>query len=182
MNLFTDTANLISGLSAIAAWLAALFAYWSYRASKRTLALAEKERAAKDSNITAYLADSFRVINTESSEVRYIFSIAYSNKSENIDSISEIHLNTYYINADGNKNHLISTIDEDGDRWLIGTARSNSMPIIIQPRTTITGWFVFSVPKVARDSKQITKYKIVARNSMGQEAEVESYILRDIKI
>lgn len=56
---------LIAGFVAIAAWLAALFAYRSYRVSMRALELAEQQNDSLKTNITAYLADSFRSYNSE---------------------------------------------------------------------------------------------------------------------
>jgi hypothetical protein len=177
-----DPELLVAVLAVSAAWVAALFAYRSFKVTKRALELAESESAAKKSNITAYLADSFRVVQQESGDSRYVFSIAYSNKSETNDSITEIQLETFYVNSANRLNHLISAHEPSSDQWLVGSAKPAILPINIPARSAMTNWFVFGIPAVAEDAKQIKKYRVVARNSIGQEAVVESYILRKIGI
>ena len=85
----------IVGLAAIAAWIAALFAYKSYQVSKQALELKEIQIDSLGSNISAYLADSFRAYDSALKEGKFIFSIAYANKSEALDSITEISLETF---------------------------------------------------------------------------------------
>lgn len=176
-----DSEIIVAGFSAIAAWMAALFAYRSYRVSKRALELAEQKNDSLKTNIAAYLADSFRSYNSELKKGKYIFSIAYTNKSDAPDSIIEVSLETYYVNSQDRVSHLISAHEENSGEWLSGNAKPVSLPSIIQPRSSVTGWFVFGVPSIAEDSKRIEKYRVVARNGNGEEIVVESYILREIK-
>ena len=56
---------IIAGFAAIAAWIAAVFAYGSYRVSKRALELAELQNDSLKTNISAYLADSFRAYSSK---------------------------------------------------------------------------------------------------------------------
>lgn len=176
-----DSEIVIAGFAAIAAWLAALFAYRSYRVSKRALELAEQQNNSLKTNIAAYLADSFRSYNSDLKKGKYIFSIAYTNRSDAPDSIIEVSLETFYVNAQNRVSHLISAHEEGSGEWLSGNAKPASLPIIIQPRSSVTGWFVFGVPPIAQDSKRIEKYRVVAKNGNGEEIAVESYILREIK-
>ena len=171
----------IAGIAAAAAWVAAMFAYRSYRVSKRALELAESQNEALKTNISAYLSDSFRAYDPVRKEGKYIFSIAYSNKSEANDSITEVSLETFYVNSKGRISHLISEHEQNSQKWLSGEAKPASLPIIIPPRSSATNWFVFGVPAVAEGSKRIEKYRVVARNGYGEEVAVESYILREIE-
>ncbi|WP_041366649.1 hypothetical protein [Methylophaga frappieri] len=172
---------IIAGFAAVAAWIAALFAFRSYRVSKRALELAELQNDSLRSNISAYLADSFRAYNSALREGKYIFSIAYANKSEASDSITEISLETFYVNSKDRVGHLISAHEENAEKWLSGGAKPASLPIVIQPRSSVTGWFVFGIPPIAEGSKRVEKYRVVARNANGEEVSVESYILREMK-
>lgn len=68
-----DSNSLVAGSAAIAAWLATLFAYRSYLVSKKALLLAESENDARKSNITAYLADSFKVYDHKEKSISIYF-------------------------------------------------------------------------------------------------------------
>lgn len=149
--------------------------------SKRALELAELQNDSLKTNIAAYLADSFRSYNAESKKGKYIFSIAYTNRSDALDSIIDVSLQTFYVNSQDRVGHLISVHEENSGEWLSGNAKPASFPIIIQPRSSITGWFIFGVSPTAEDSKRIDRYRVIARNGNGEEIAVESYILREIK-
>lgn len=172
---------LIACLAAIAAWFAALFAYWSYRVSRHALDLAELQHEATKTNFTAYLADSFRANNRKTKQGKYIFSIAYSNRSEANDSIAEVYLETFYVNSNNRVSHIITAHEEGSDDWLTGEARTVKLPIAIAARSSVTGWFVFSVPQAAEEAQRIEKYRVVAKNGLGEEISVESFILREIE-
>ena len=179
-DLIIEPQSIVAGLAAIAAWLAALFAYKTYSVSKKAPELTETERNDRKSNITAYISDSFVLYENHTKQRKYIFSIAYSNKSEKNDSVTEVLLETFYVNSKDRVNHLITTHEQDAGEWLAGNAKPAKLPINIQARSSVTNWFVFSVPPVAQNSKRIQKYRVVARNSHGAEASVESYLLKEI--
>ncbi len=172
---------IIACIAAVAAWIAAIFAYRSYIVSKRALELAESENYAKKSNIAAYLADSFKVYDPNKKQGKYVFSIAYSNKSEANDSISLVRLETFYVNSSHRVNHMITAHEQDSQKWLSGNAKPAKLPINIKSRSSVTSWFVFGVPSVAEEAQRIEKYRVVAKNAIGEEATVESYILREIE-
>jgi len=176
-----DSNTLVAGSAAIAAWLATLFSYRSYIVSKKALLLAESENDARKSNITAYLADSFKVYGHKEKQHKYIFSITYANKSEANDSITEVFLETHYVNSRNRVSYLISPHEEDSSNILSGKAQPAKLPINIQARSSITNWFVFSIPTVVKEAKKINKYRVIARNSNSVEVFVESYILREIE-
>lgn len=181
LDLPVELESIIASLAAIAAWVAALFAYNSYRVSKRALELAESQNDASKTNISAYLADSFRAYDSNEKKGKYIFSIAYSNKSESNDSITEVNLETFYVNSSNRISHLITAHEQGSGKWLSGEAKPAKLPINIQARSSVTSWFVFGVPLVAEEAQRIEKYRVVARNGKGEEVSVESYILREIE-
>jgi hypothetical protein len=176
-----DSNSLVAGSAAIAAWFATLFSYRSYIVSKKALLLAESENDARKSNITAYRADSFKIYDYKEKQHKYIFSIAYANKSEANDSITEVFLETHYVNSRNRVSYLISPHDEGSSHCLSGEAQPAKLPINIQARSSITNWFVFSIPTVVKEAKKTNKYRVVARNNSGEEVFVEAYILREIE-
>lgn len=180
-NLPLDTNTIITALAAIAAWIAALFAYRSHNVSLRALELSELESHAKKSNLSGYLADAFRVYDRNKKQIKYVFSIAHSNKSETTDSITEVYLETFYVNSRNRVNHLITSHEPESGKWLTGNATPAELPININPRSSITSWFVFSIPSIINNAKKIEKYRVVAKNSIGEQTSVESYILREVE-
>lgn len=173
--------SILTGLAAIAAWVAALVAYRSYRVSKKALELSELESNAKKSNIAVYLADSFRIYDRKRKQGKYIFSIAYSNKSDSDDAITEVDLETFYITSGNRVNHLICSHEQDTSEWLSGDAKPAKLPLNIQARSSVTSWFVFGTLSITEKAQRIEKYRVVARNGKGQEVAVESFILREIE-
>lgn len=77
--------------------------------------------------------------------------------------------------------YLISPHEEDSSNSLSGAAQPAKLPINIQARSSITNWFVFSIPTVVKEAKKINKYRVIGRNSNGIAVFVESYILREIE-
>ena len=180
MEISSDYQMVIVSLASIAAWIAALFAYWSYRVSKKALELSESENNAKKTNIAAYLANAFRIYDDSKNQGKYIFSIAYSNRADADDAITEIFLEIYYVNSRNRVSYLISTHEENSSDWLSGKAKAARLPLNIKARSSVTSWFVFGTLAIAEKAQRIEKYKVVARNGRGEEIALESYILREI--
>lgn len=171
--------SIVAGLAAIAAWLAALFAYKTYCISKKSLELVQLERTEGETNICAYLVDSFVKYDDKTNEKKHIFLIEYSNKSEKFDSVTQVFLETYYVNSENRVSSLISNSEQETEKWLENNEVSSKLPIDIQPRSAVTNWFVFSVSPIALQSTRIQKYCVIAKNSKGIVATLESYILRE---
>ncbi len=171
--------SIVAGLAAIAAWLAALFAYKTYCISKKSLDLVQLERTEGETNICAYLVDSFVKYDDKTNEKKHIFLIEYSNKSEKFDSVTQVFLETYYVNSENRVSSLISNSEQETEKWLENNEVSSKLPIDIQPRSAVTNWFVFSVSPIALQSTRIQKYCVIAKNSKGIVATLESYILRE---
>lgn len=172
--------SIVAGLAAIAAWIAALFTYKTYSVSKRSLKLVELERTENETNIGAYLIDSFINHDIHKNERKYIFSIEFSNKSEKVDSVTEVALETYYVNSKNRVCHLTSQHEQEAENWLNENKISAKLPIVIQPRSAVTNWFVFNVSPIALQSNRIKKYRVVAKNSKGLIATLESYLLKEV--
>jgi len=171
--------TIVAGLAAIAAWVAALFAYKTYCVSKKSLELVELERVEGLTNIGAYLVDSFINYDIKTNERKYVFLIEFSNKSEKADSVTQICLETYYENSENRVSSLISQLEQEANNWLATNETSAQLPIEIQPRSAVTNWFVFSVSPIVLQSQKIKKYRIIAKNSNGIVAALESYIMKE---
>ena len=174
-----ETETLIASASAIAALLASLFAYKSYLVSKKTMKLQESEHKSKSSNLAVYLDQAYKTRDVKSGNTIASFCLAYSNKSESIDSISQVYLETHYINDSGKSCSLIDNHrDEHIEKSISG--KPAKLPIALEPRTTKTNWFVFKVPELAVKSNRIEKYSITGMNGKGNKVSIDSYILQEI--
>ncbi|MFK0570879.1 hypothetical protein [Endozoicomonas sp.] len=169
----------ISAASAIAALMASAFAYKSYLLTKKTISIQENEYLARKANISPYLENSYKVRDKENGQFWIFFCVAYSNKSESIDSISQVYLETHYINDSGQNSFLISNHEEKEEKWSIDKEHTK-LPLMLQPRTTVSSWYTFKIPKIATETNRIQKYRIVALNGTGHRVLVESYILQEI--
>lgn len=172
---------IITGLVAVATCVAALFTYRNHLVSKRALGISEQQHDFLKANISAYLADSFRSYNSDLKQEKYIFSIAYTNKSHVPDCIVEVVLEVFYTNSQNRVSSLSSRHEINSGHWLSGGAQPALVPMVLPPRASVTGWFVFEMNPIAGGYGSVKKYRVVARNSIGEEVGVQSYILREIK-
>ena len=173
-----STELVIAASSAIAALLAAAFAYKSYQIAKKSTAMHEAEHFSKMTKISGYLENSYKEKNINKDQHLAAFCIKFSNKSESTDSISDIYMETHYINKSDRLSKIQVNCDAIIERYN-DQEIATKLPIALPPRTTTMHWFTFKIPSVATQSKRIQKYVICASNGKDDKVTVESYILQE---
>lgn len=166
-------------VSAVAAVISALMAWHSAATARSALKLAEIDHREKHDSLKAYLIDGTCWQN-EQAEDYVAFACSFTNSANAPNTIVRIDLVVHAYNGEGNLSHAIldPIIQETPPLWDLKTL---SVPINLEPRSTVSGWISFKMPKHLVTSRRVDKYEIASVTSLGERAVVESYLLRRLK-
>jgi len=168
--------NLVAAVfSAVATGFAAWAAISSANSAKRALKIAEIAHEEAHQEIKVYLINSFKI---EHNQNRYAaFNVSYMNTSTSSNTLSKIELNiSYHDDKDERKNSynvILNSSDEKlYDYDLI------KIPVNLAPRSTISGWINFKLPKLLTD-KNIDVYNLISISANNEKIQLETTILNE---
>ena len=171
----------VAVVSALGALVAAVFAWVSARAAKRSLELAEKQDQRRTPRLVLYLIDGYcqRIGST-----RFLaFSVSVSNHSDIDNSVAQIELQVSYTTAAPTKGFCMA-VKVPHRSALADRIRHNatilSPPLRIDAHQTIAGWVLFEVGDVLIGNGKIDDYAILVSDSHGQACRVEQAIVREL--
>ncbi|MCK7598086.1 hypothetical protein M0G74_12460 [Microbulbifer sp. CAU 1566] len=173
-----DVSDIVAIIAAVISLLALVMAILSYRVSRRALRISEQEFAEKKLPLKEYLIDSFRF---DDGERRFIaFSLRFSNVSASSRTLSTFDLEVHL--ADGQKifcspyNYILPNHLLFGQEML-------GVPLNISPKTVVSGWVVFAIPRKAFGFSAIEKYKVSAKTDDNFDVSMEVFLVRycDVK-
>lgn len=167
---------IIAFVSCLAAVLSALLAWRSGATAKRALKLAEADHREKHDSLKVYLIDGTCWQNDQCDD--YVaFACSFTNGANAPNTVVRIDLNVYAYDEEGTLSQAILQPLGQGSPSL-WDLKPLLVPINLEPRSTISGWVTFKVPKHLIMKKRIDKYEIASVTSLGERAIVESYLLR----
>lgn len=173
------TETIISLVSCLAAVLSALVAWHSAATAKRALRLAETDHREKHDNLKVYLIDG-ACWRDEQSEDYVAFACSFTNSANAPNTVLRLELVTHAYDEEGNLSQaILPPIAQDAP--LLWGLKPLELPINLEPRSTVSGWISFKVPKHLINNKRIDKYEIAAVTSLGERVVVESYLLRRLR-
>jgi hypothetical protein len=163
-----DVATTTAVLSALAAVVAAWFAYESARAAKRTNLLAEREHAARSPSLDLYLIRG-AIHRLRASDLRvYDLLLRVTNRSDAAIAVTELLLEVEYSRRGERMSRLQVRSDADAAALLANVSfEPFRAPMLLEPRESREGAGVFSVPCSLLDDMQIDRYHIVAVDTNG---------------
>jgi hypothetical protein len=173
----TDTT--IAIVSCLAAVISALMAWHSSATAKRALKLAESDHREKHDALKVYLIDGACWRNDQAED--YVaFACSFTNSANAPNTVIRIDLITHAYDENGNVSQAIldPIVQEAPLLWDLKTL---CVPINLEPRSTVSGWISFKVPKHLINKKRIDKYELASVTSLGERAIVESYLLRRLQ-
>lgn len=178
--MINDPAVWIAITSAVAAWLAVLFAYRSNKIAKRALALSEQQDRARAPDLVLYLIDGFVIIKEKDDPRIYAFSLSISNRSDNDNAIHRLELRiSFRRRADHPSSNLF--FQHDNTLADLPGAAPFSIPQDIGAHKTIAGWATFEVDGDKVLSSDIEEYDIYILDSYGVETRVKPIIVQEIE-
>lgn len=165
--------------SCLAAIMSALMAWHSAATAKIALKLAETDHREKHDILKVYLIDG-ACWQSDLAENYVAFACAFTNSANAPNTVVRIDLIVHAYDEEGNlsKAVLHPIAQETPSLWDLKTL---SVPINLEPRSTVSGWISFKVPKHLINKKKIDKYELASVTSLGERAIVESYLLRRLR-
>jgi len=151
----------------------------SYLTARKALKITEKEHQDKNLGITPYLVDAFKWVAPDTKKLIF-FAVTYTNKSSSPNTLSKTDLIIEYY-SDNNEIHT-AKIDPaffEYDEMPINSAEVISLPVNLNPKSTISGWLSFHLNSFLGE-KLIKSYKLVSTTSDNKDVTLTHNILREI--
>lgn len=170
----------VAVVSAVAAWVAALFAYLSARTSKRSLQLAEMQDKRRKPELIPYLSIAYYKPAPSDKYSVYAFSISICNPSDIDNAIAFLELQVSYTLPEG----TIMTLKVPHDPKLSINFNDIehvhfTIPNPIGAHQTIAGWVFFNIDNTLITDFDIDSYKLVITDSHDVSCHLEPIIVRE---
>ena len=179
--MLNDLSVWVSIVSALAAWVAAIFAYRSNLIAKRSLTLAEEQAKDRRPHLVPYLVDGFVRSFTDWKNSLYAFSVSLGNRSDADNALANIELKLVYYKP----NQPITTLLLPHDPGLRSRLGAGDTVAITRPQNigahqTIAGWVFFELDELLLDGVLIDSYEIRFTDSHGLQSKLEPIIIREV--
>ncbi len=176
----TWTVELIVAVaSAVAAIIAAVYAWRSARIAGKALELAQHDHQERHADLKTYLIDGV-TWDEDEGESMVAFACSISNTASAPFSIATIDLHLHAIAKDNTSTRVVlapTTVDGPS----IWELKPLIAPLNLDARATASGWIGFKLPKRVVDAMKVDKYEVVFQCSTGERSSVEQYLLKRIQ-
>jgi hypothetical protein len=179
----TDFLKWMPFAAAIAAWVAAIFAYLTDRRSSRVLRLAELQEERRRAGLVLYLMRGY-VRRTDENRI-YAFLLSVSNPSDSNNAIAQIDLRIGYRTS---SNYLaavdIPTSSQNDDMFGKTMEGYNNscleIPISVNAHHTAVGWVFFQTKRALFKDCSIDTYTIIATDSHREQSSIETSLVHEL--
>ena len=175
----TDFLKWMPFVAAVAAWVAAIFAYLTARRSGRALRLDEQREARRRPVLFLYLSKGYL---RRSDEHRlYMFLLSVSNPSDSNNAVAQIHLRIKYRTA----SNFLAAVDvpavlQDDEIFRGDNHVHLEIPTRVDAHHTVAGWVFFRVKKELLEDCNVDIYVIVATDSHGERVSIETVLVQEL--
>ncbi len=164
--------------AAVAAWVAAIFAYLTARRAGRALRLAEQQEERRRPILALYIQGAY--LRRVDEDRIYMFLLSVSNPSDSNNAIARIDLRIEYRTA----SNFLAAVDvpsvSQDDEMFGGDSHSRlEIPIRVDAHHTVAGWVFFRVKKALLEDCTVDTYVIVATDSHGGRASIETALVQE---
>lgn len=162
--------------AALAAWVAAIFAYLTARRSGRALRLAEQQEARRQPLLVLYLHEGhFRRV--EEGRM-FMFLVSVSNPSDSDNAISRIDLRIEYRTA----SHYLAAVDVQSCSTHCKTSGLEDKAALgisnrIDAHQTVAGRIFFQLNDALLENCSVDRYVIVVTDTQGRRESVETALV-----
>lgn len=170
--------TLIAIGAAIAAIFSAFYAYRSADIAKRALKLSEADFREKHDSLMPYLIDA---VTWKPSDSRMAsFACSFTNGATAPNTLIRIDLIIHVYDKQGVPSEIIlnPNIGETPQQWNLTPL---PIPLNLQPRSTVSGWINFRLPKNLYEEWRVDRYQILAVTSAGDRETIDVYLLKAIE-
>lgn len=174
----TDFLKWMPFAAAVAAWVAATFAYLTARRSGRALRLAEQQEARRQPVLVLYLLRGY--LRRANEERIYAFLLSVSNPSDSNNAIAQIDLRIEYRTASNFFAAVdVPTVSQDDEMFGGDNHARLEIPIHVDAHHTVAGWVFFRVQRALLEDRSVDTYVIVATDSHGERVSIETALLQE---
>ncbi|WP_162175052.1 hypothetical protein [Paraburkholderia mimosarum] len=125
-----------------------------------------------------YLIDA---VTWKSSDSRMAsFACSFTNGATTPNTLMRIDLVIHVYDKQGTPSEIILN-PTTGDKPAPWNLTPLPIPLNLQPRSTISGWISFKLPKNLHDGRRIDRYQILAVTSTGERTTLDVYLLKTIE-
>ncbi|MEU0521593.1 hypothetical protein [Streptosporangium sp. NPDC006007] len=173
---FTKPESLFAFTSALAAWVAMIFAWSSAHSARKQLKLLRKQEERKGAPLLGRINESYYKIKDNS--YRYMFALYIINPSETENSLTRAELWVSYSKTDGSS-HVAKILNDKKVDYgeSVPDEEIISVPATIGIRDAIYGKIFFSFPEDFLKGCSIQKHTIVLEDGIGATSEIPSIII-----
>jgi hypothetical protein len=167
-----DSSVIVTIASVIAAWVAALFAYGSFRVAKRQTQIAEDADRRRHPHLALYLANGS--VEADPDRRMYGFVLSISNRSEAENSLFRIELEV--VLREGESLPLTTLRFVHDASLLLDKVPPEDvlkLPLSLRPHEVKSGWLAFLVPQTLISDAEIVRHVIVTADASGSETTLD---------
>lgn len=177
-DLSTDFLKWTSFAAAVAAWIAAVFAYLTARRSGRALRIAEQQEARRRPLLVLYLHSGY--LRRTDKERVYAFMLSVSNPSDSNNAIARIDLRIEY-RAPSNFLAAVDVPATSQDDVMFGGDNHSHLetPIHIDAHHTVAGWVFFRVKRALLEDCSVDNFVILTTDSHGERVSIETALVQE---
>jgi hypothetical protein len=168
-----------SVVSAVAACLALVVAVYSGFTSHRALGIAQRDENRRRPLLVLYLVNGY-MTRGEGSRF-YAFLLSVSNPSDSDNSVARLDLRIDYRTPNGHLAAFEVPLEDPNTSPLGGEGRTSlNRPCRVDSHQTTTGWAFFSVKEALLSDCEVEGYSLVATDTQGERASVETSLVTEI--
>lgn len=169
----------VSITSALAACIAAAFAYRSNTIAAKALEISRRTQDAHDASVTPYLIEGIH--RKEDNAEVVAFAVSYTNRSDIANSLVRIELEVHYFTKEGVVAHLLFPLAEHPSEAIeLQSLPALHAPINLGARSTESGWLIFVLPAGALRGP-VERYRVAALTATGERITMESFLIKTIQ-
>lgn len=174
-----DDQTLAAVAGAVAAWVAAIFAYRSAWVAKRQTQLLEASENRRIPRVTLELLKSlYRT--TDTGDRLYGFAVLISNQSDSPNTITRCELELV---LDGVPHQPRPILRAEQDARLAGALLDPITPVLLpyqlEPRAAVSGWLLFRVPRPLLTAG-VDAHTLILRDAFGRDDRFEAVIVSEV--
>lgn len=175
-----STETIIAITSALAAVVSAIYAWRASTISKEALRLSQLDFKERHGDIRPYLIDSMTWL-SQTGDRYYSAACLFSNTSTSPITISRIELILHIYNQSGESAKIKVDPIQVEIQLPMNVPQLNGQ-INLMPRTSISGWLTFKIPKHIATTKRVDRYEIVGIDSMDKIVSIDAYVVTQVEI
>jgi hypothetical protein len=177
-----DFSAISAGVSAFAASLAAVFAWYSHMTARRALRLAERQDSRGEPRLMLSLINGYLKADRANGKRNYAFFLSVSNDSDRDNSGIDLELCISYLTSE----NILITVklraqDKPDEAFGFGSDCFLTMPMNIAAHATVSGWCYFVAEEGLLNDIKIDGYRIELTDGYRNRTDVQPGIIQEYR-